>query len=389
MWGDLCEMPEGVETRWASPENPSAAKGGACRGNDGRKRAACRSIKAGETAVLAESHGMPGTLRRIWATFNDRPPAMLRGLRLEIRWDGEEKPAVNVPFADFFCHALGKMTAFENALFSSPEGKSFNCCVPMGFRSGFRMTVTNETECDLSMFFYDVSFTLGDRHPKNLLYFHAYWHRENPTRIGEDYPLLPKISGKGRFLGVNIGVIADTKRYAMAWWGEGEMKFYLDGDTSSPTLCGTGTEDYIGTAWGQGHYSHALQGSPIADAQLQRFGFYRLHLPDPILFWKDIRVEIQQIGCCGMNTAQEWKELGIELRRGEVPVDTTSGKKSVLFEREDDWSSCAWFYLDKPTNMLPDLPSIQERVAGLEEPPPVSTERPPSGVTAAALPALE
>jgi hypothetical protein len=185
-----------------------------------------------------------------------------------------------------------------------------------------------------------------------------------------------------------MGVIADTKRYAMAWWGEGEIKFYLDGDTSSPTLCGTGTEDYIGTAWGQGHYSHALQGSPIADAQLQRFGFYRLHLPDPIWFWKDLRVEVQQIGCCGMNTAQEWKEMGIELRRGEVPVDTTSGKRSVLFEREDDWSSCAWFYLDTPTNRLPDLPSIQERVAGLEEPPPPAA-LPPSSVSVAALPALD
>lgn len=367
MWNDLHQMPEGIQTRWTSPENFDGAKGGACRGNDGRKRSAAIPLKAGETAVLARIEGTSGTVRRIWATISDNSPAMLRGLRLRMTWDGAPAPAVDAPIADFFCQPLGKFSAFENALFSNPEGRSFNTCAPMAFRESALITLTNESGKDLRLLFYDVNLTLGDRHGPEMLYFHAHWRRENPTQIGVDYAILPQVRGRGRFLGVNLGVVSDKARYERAWWGEGEIKMYLDGDTEHPTLCGTGTEDYIGTAWGQGRYSHAYQGSPLAEEEVLRFGFYRLHLPDPVWFYEDLRVDVQQIGCCGMNTAREWKERGITLYLGQEEVVPTMEEKAVKFERQDDWSSCAWFYLDSPVNGLPELPPFAERVAGLDE----------------------
>lgn len=120
----LYEMPlAGVETRWASPENPSGAKGQGGQVNGGRKGAPTIAIKAGEAAVLAEVKGTSGTVRRIWMTFADRSPQMLRSLRIEMYWDGAEKPAVSAPLGDFFGIGLGQSTTFQAALFSSPEGR--------------------------------------------------------------------------------------------------------------------------------------------------------------------------------------------------------------------------------------------------------------------------
>jgi len=144
------------------------------------------------------------------------------------------------------------MVPFENALFSSPEGRSFNSIVPMPFRHNFRMVVTNESDIKLDMFFYEVDWTLGDEHGPDALWLHAHWRRENPTTLRRDYEFLPQIQGRGRLLGVNFGVIGDLCKYHRTWWGEGEVKIFLDGDTQHPTLCGTGTEDYIGTGWDKG-----------------------------------------------------------------------------------------------------------------------------------------
>lgn len=372
MWEPLFRKPAGVVTRWASSENPSAEKSGACRNDDGRKRNACICpLRAGETATLLEVNGTPGCIRRIWSTIADRSPNMLRSLRLEMTWDGADRPAVSVPFGDFFCHPLGQMSPFENALFSSPEGRSFNCCVPMPFRSGARITVTNETDRDLKMFFYDVDLTLGDSHPDDMLYFHAHWRRENPTRAGTDFTVLPEIQGAGRFLGVCFGVRADMEKYFRSWWGEGEWKAWIDGDTTWPTLCGTGTEDYIGTAWGQGRFTHAFQGCPIADEERMRYGFYRLHVPDPVWFDESIRVTMQQIGCWNPEAIRQMRDSGISLRHADKVFDMKTAAETIqygFFEREDDWSSCAWFYLNRPVTHLPELQALGERQAGMELP---------------------
>lgn len=365
----LFVLPKGVQTRWATAENQKGLKGGACVGNDGRKRsAALHALQAGESFTMAEVEGVSGMLRRIWITLMDRRPKMLRGIRLDIYWDGAQTPAVSAPLGDFFCQGPGRMATFENVFFSNPEGRSFNCCVPMPFQTGMKVVVTNETDDNAKLFFYEVDYTTGDAHEPGTLYFHAHWHRENPTALRRDFEILPLLKGRGRFLGANLGVIGNTEVYFKTWWGEGEVKVYLDGDTGHPTLSGTGTEDYIGTAWGQGVFSHAYQGCPLADEEKMQYSFYRFHVPDPVYFQEDIRVTIQQIGCCWTKEQiAQLRDSGIRLFQGDEPLDmdAVAARGFGIFERSDDWSSCSYFYLDQPISNLPPLAPYGERVAGL------------------------
>src|SRR5690606_29763744 len=115
---------------------------------------------------------------------------------------------------------------------SSPEGRSFNYCMPMPLKSGMKLTVTNETDTNLGLLFYDANYTVGDHHPAGTLYLHAHWRRENPTTMRRDFEVLPKLRGRGRFVGVNFGVRANKETYFHSWWGEGEVKAYIDGDTA-------------------------------------------------------------------------------------------------------------------------------------------------------------
>jgi hypothetical protein len=361
-------FPDKVETRWASPENPAGEKGQAGKANGGRKGSPAFPLAAGEQRVLAEVSGTSGTIRRIWITIDDRSPTMLRGLRLYFYWDGAKTPAVSAPFGDYFGVGLGQTATFQSALFSNPQGRSFVCYVPMPFKTGMKLVVTNDTDTDLRLFFYDVDYTIGDRHGEDTLYFHAYFNRQNPTKIQQDYELLPKIEGKGRFLGVNVGVIVNQKRYDKSWWGEGEVKIYLDGDQPLPTLSGTGTEDYIGTGWMLGEYANLYQGCLLANYEQMRYCFYRYHIPDPIYFQSDIRITIQQIGIILPQDVDGLSNAQIRIYRagtGLIEIDTTQLQPFELFEREDDWSSCSYFYLDKPENRLPPLASIEDRLEGL------------------------
>lgn len=364
---DLFRLPAArVETRWASPENPRGARGAGGQADGGRKGRPCVPVAAGQTLVLAEESDVSGTVRRIWLTIDDRSPAMLRGLRLDFFWDGAATPAVSAPLGDFFSQPCGRTVAFESDLFSNPEGRSFCTVVPMPFRTGMRLTLTNESGVDLAMCFYDVDYTVGDAHGPDTLYFHAAFRRENPTVLRRDFAILPPVEGRGRFLGCALGVRADRARYGRTWWGEGEVKAYVDGDDALPTLCGTGTEDYIGTAWGQGAYAHRYQGCPLADLDTGTFGFYRLHVPDPVWFHASLRVDIQQIGWGDAENRAVMRHRGTTpLRTGVEPVpwepDDAAGG---IFEREDDWSATAWFYLDRPENGLPPLAPAAERIAG-------------------------
>jgi len=354
----------GVTTRWASPENFDAARGAGAKTHEGRKGSANFPLAAGEGRTLLNIEGSSGTLRRMWFTLEDRSAEVLRGLRIDIFWDGGASPAVSVPFGDFFAQSLGRTGVFECALFSNPEGRSFNAVVPMPFRSACRVELTNESTVDIASIFYDINVTLGDSHDADVLYFHAHWHRANPTTLRDDFELLPRVTGAGRFLGVNVGVIAHSD----GWWGEGEVKMYLDGDAEFPTLCGTGTEDYIGTAWGQGQYAQLYQGCPIADAENRQYSFYRLHIPDPIFFDTDIRVTMQQLGVCGPTGARENKAAGTPLYRGSQPLnfdDMIANQGCSVYERQDDWCACAYFYLDRPVNGLPPLAPVGSRIADL------------------------
>jgi hypothetical protein len=361
----LFEMPGGVESRWASGENPTGEKGRGGQANGGRKGAPTVAIKAGESRVLAEAKGTSGTVRRIWMTFPDRSPRMLRSLRIDMYWDGAKTPAVSAPLGDFFGIGLGQTTTFQSAFFSNPEGRSFNCFIPMPFRTGMKIVMTNESGEDLGELFYDVDYTLGDKHSASMLYFHAHYRRENPTRLQQDYEMLPRVTGRGRYLGTNIGVIVNQKTYFNTWWGEGEVKIYLDGDSALPTMSGTGTEDYIGTAWGQGAFAHDFQGSPIADEKNMRWCFYRYHIPDPIYFYKEIRVTIQQIGYLAPHSREAIAQAGRRLYRAGPGLVEMDISKDGKFEREDDWSSCTYFYLDRPENNLPPIDAVSKRIEGL------------------------
>ena len=365
-----------MQTRWASPENPRALPGGGGRAGGGRKGRPSVRLPSGKTLVLAEEGaGVSGTVRRIWLTLENRSPEMLRGVRLDFFWDGAETPAVSAPLGDFFQSGLGRMTVFENALFSSPEGRSFCTIAPMPFQSGMKLTLTNETRTDIALLFYDVNYTIGDAHNENTRYFHAHFRCENPTVLRRDYEILPCLSGRGQFLGATMSVTCDRETYGATWWGEGEVKMYLDTDTTHPTLCGTGTEDYLGTAWAQGTFCHAFQGCTIADEEIGAFCFYRFHVPDPVYFAQSLRVTIQQIGHAfgdGLTALQTRAAFRREViyAANDAPALTpadfdASPPSGLLFERSDDWASCAYFLLDTPENGLPPLAPLAERTKGL------------------------
>jgi hypothetical protein len=364
----LYSVPDGIETRWASPENSRGEKGGGAQANGGRKGRSVIPLKAGEQVTLGEVRGSSGTVRRIWASISDRSPAMLRGLRLQMFWDGAARPAVDVPFGDFFGISLGKTTAFQSALFASPEGKSFNCFVPMPFRTGMKIVLTNESGKDLQLLAYDVNYTIGDKHDSSDLYFHAYFRRENPTQLQHDFEVLPEVKGRGRFLGASFGVQANRQLYQDKWWGEGEVKMYLDGDQEWPTLAGTGTEDYIGASWGMNQFSNSYEGAPFADAAKMQYSFYRFHIPDPIYFKTSIRVTIQQIGFIfQQNSEDPINKTGVPLYKAgpgrvEIQKSIRGADSWALFEREDDWSAVAYFYLDQPETNLPPLQPAEQRM---------------------------
>jgi len=361
---DLYHLPPQLDSRWASAENPTGERGQGGHENGGRKGRPALPLPAGKQLILAEVSGHSGTVRRIWITVIQRDPKMLRSLRIDMYWDGARTPAVSAPLGDFFGVGLGRTARFESALFSNPEGRSFNCYIPMPFRTGMKIVVTNEGQTDLGLLFYDVDYTLGDQHGPDMLYFHAYFRHENPTTLQKDYQILPHVQGQGRYLGANLGVIPDRGKYLDEWWGEGEVKIYKDGDHDHATLAGTGSEDYIGTGWGMGEFSNLYQGCTVAEKHV-RYCFYRYHVPDPIYFRQEIQVSIQQIGYLMKGSSLPSSVPGPLYRAG--PGLLAIGKDFVegLYERQDDWSSCVYFYLDKPENGLPPIESVSRRIADL------------------------
>jgi len=376
----IYEFDPNVRTRWSSPENLNGISGAGGKENNGAKGHAFDSIAAGETRTLLDVEGT-GRINRIWITVIDRTPEMLRSLRLDMFWDNEDKPAVSVPLGDFFGVGLGRTAAFQNQFFANAEGRAFQCFIPMPFRDGARITVTNDSPGKLSHIFFDVDYQLEAGWNENTLYFHAYWSRDTATTLARDFEILPAVKGFGRFLGTNVGINANPL-YKTSWWGEGEVKTYLDDDSEWPTLAGTGTEDYIGTGWGQGAYINNYAGCTIADPAGRQWCFYRLHVPDPVYFATSCKVALQQIGGDPKPSVTEMQKSGVPL----IPVTIDSGGKlTLLYEegkitdlasaglpdgwtnyyRSDDLSATAYFYLNTPSSKLPAIQPAAYRTTKL------------------------
>ena len=374
----LYEMPANPQSRLSSFENPNSIKGNGGKTNKTAKGNAFENMEPGETKKLLDIKG-EGAIQRIWLTI-DHNPIKLRSLRLQFFWDDSNKPAVDVPLGDFFGYNLGKQVAFQSALFSSGEGRSYNCYIPMPFKKAAKVLLINEGTERVKLF-YDIDFLL-QKLPLNTLYFHAYWNRQQSGQLGDDYVLLPKVEGKGRFLGISVGLNTDTS-YGKSWWGEGEVKMYLDGDTKYPTINGTGAEDYIGSAWGLGTFTNWYQGCTIANDSTGQFNFYRWHIPDAIYFNKDIKVTIQQIGGWMKEDMKRLNQRGVNFKA--ITVDGPAGFTRLLdmenpplltdsafpegwvnFYRIDDYSSVGYFYLDKPASSLSSLPPLNVRLKGVK-----------------------
>jgi len=372
--------PHILSTRWISFENKTGDKGQGGKENQRAKGHASEMIMPHETKELCNISGC-GIINRIWMTNSmASSPEMMRALRIDMYWDGAEKPAVSAPLGDFFGVGLGRRTPFESALFSDPEGRSFNCFIPMPFRKNARITLTNDSRAEYSDVFYDISYSLTDQHDEDVFYFHACWNRVIKNKLGEDFEIMPKVTGTGRYLGANIGVTVD-RSYGDAWWGEGEVSVFLDGDGKYPTLVGTGTEDYPGSGYGLGLYSHLYQGCTVSDYTNGLHAFYRYHLPDPVYFEKDCLVTILPIGGTIKKKLLDLMESGAVLRpiTGSVgmtfvplldrPMEIKDASIKddswVNFFYEGDWSATAYFYLDSPENGLPLLADYDTRIFDL------------------------
>ncbi len=374
----LFEMQKNAESRLSSFENPNGIKGQGARTNKTAKGNAFEVMQAGETKTLLDIKG-EGMIQRIWMTI-DQTPVRLRSLRLQFFWDNSAKPAVDVPMGDFFVYNTGRQVAFESALFSSGEGRSFNCFIPMPFRSAARVLLINDGKEPVKLF-YDIDFLL-QKLPGEALYFHAYWTRQMSSQLGEDFLVLPKINGAGRFLGMSVGLNTDSA-YGKSWWGEGEVKMYLDGDMQYPTIAGTGAEDYIGSAWGLGVFTNLYQGCTVASDADRQYNFYRWHVPDAIYFKTDIRVTLQQIGGWGKNEVRDLLQKGVNLK--PITVDGPGGFVRLLeiqnspaitdenfpdgwvnFYRVDDYSAVSYFYLNKPVSGLPPLAPLEIRTKNIK-----------------------
>lgn len=337
------------QSRAITAENPDGAVGaGGQAGSNlgaGRKGRPCLTdIPSGATETLAEIDG-PGVIRHIWITVPDSTEAgdhVLRDVVFRCYWDGEDDPSVEVPLGDFFCNGHGqRCTVNSMPIVAAPSG-GFNSYWPMPFGQSARIEIENQHPGELPMFFFQIDYGLTEIED-DAAYFHAQWRRENPTTRAEDFTVVDGIEGRGHFVGTYLAWTALEDH----WWGEGEFKAYIDGDDEYPTICGTGTEDYVGGAWcfvppesdRPQTYSTAFLGYPQFDAgddvqgRPPRHGLYRWHIPDPIRFTDDLRVDIQQIGHNG--------------RR--------------LFERSDDVSAVACWYQEEPHNPFPEFPSQSER----------------------------
>jgi len=236
-----------AETRSISAENPSGEKGGGAKAvpdennpasmlGKGWKVRPCIDLEPQSMTVLADIAG-PGIVQHIWITVD---PKAYRDTVLRMYWDGEETPSVEVPLGDFFCNGHGmRYNVVSIPIAVNPSG-GFNCYFPMPFRKRALITIENQRWEKITGFFYQITYVLTDL-PEKIAYFHAQWRRSMTKREHPEHVIVDGIVGQGHYVGTFIA----WTQFSSGWWGEGEVKFYIDGDTEYPTICGTGTEDYL------------------------------------------------------------------------------------------------------------------------------------------------
>jgi hypothetical protein len=331
-----------ARTRSISPENFTGEKGKAGMSLDGLAKNAARDLGQGwkvspyihilpkQTFVLAEIQG-PGAIQQIWMT----PTGNWRFSILRFYWDGEKTPSVEVPVGDFFACGWGKFAQVSSLPVCVNPGSAFNCYWVMPFRKSCKITMENLDDNQMTLY-YQVNYTLTDI-PADAAYFHAQFRRVNPLKYREVYTILDGVKGWGHYVGTYMCWGSNSS----GWWGEGEIKFFIDGDQEFPTICGTGTEDYFCGSYcfvvddKYREFTTPYSGMPqvlspdgLWNSQ-QRFGLYRWHIMDPIRFEKDLKVTIQALG---------WMSGGRYL-----PL-------------QDDIASVAFWYQQEPHAAFPKLP---------------------------------
>ena len=333
-----------AKTRSISPENFTGEKGEGGKATEGTGAGCARDlgqgwkvspsvrITAGQTFTLAEIEG-PGAIQQIWMT----PTGHWRFAILRIYWDDQEHPSVECPVGDFFACGWQKYAQVSSLAVCVNPGSAFNCYWEMPFRKKCRITVENIAADDMTLY-YQVNYTLTEV-PEDAAYFHAQFRRTNPLPYKDVYTILDGVKGQGQYVGTYMAWGVNNT----GWWGEGEIKFFMDGDGEFPTICGTGTEDYFCGSYNfENQITHQYQeyttpyaGLPqvirpdgVYSAQT-RFGLYRWHVMDPIRFEQDLRVTIQALG---------WR---------------TGGRYLPL---QDDIASVAFWYQTLPTAPFPALP---------------------------------
>lgn len=309
--GNLYRLSD-AKTRSISPENftGQAGKGGMATLEEGSAKDAARElgqgwkvnpyviIKPEEIFTMAEINE-PGAIQHIWMT----PTGNWRYSVIRFYWDDEKEPSVEVPVGDFFGMAWGEYAHLNSMAVTVNPGSAFNCYWAMPFKKKCKITMENIGTEKMSLY-YQIDYTVTQI-PEDAAYFHAQFRRSNPTK-GSSHTLVDGIKGKGQYVGTFMGVGVNNN----GWWGEGEIKFFMDGDSKFPTINGTGAEDYFcgsynfenrktkqyqefSTAYSGLHQVIRPDGAYISQ---QRFGLYRWHIMDPIRFEKDLKVTIQDLG---------------------------------------------------------------------------------------------
>jgi hypothetical protein len=344
--GDLSNLYRlsNAKTFSVSPENVTGAKGQGGMATKGTGEGPARELGRGwkispsiivkpkQTFVLADIDGQ-GAIQHIWMT----PTGTWRYSILRMYWDGEKDPSIEVPVGDFFTMGWGVYAKVQSLAVCVNPGSAFNSYWPMPFRKHAKITMENLDERDMVVY-YQIDYTQTEV-PKDAAYFHAQFRRVNPLPYKDVYTILDGVKGKGQYVGTYLayGVHND------GWWGEGEIKFYLDGDKDFPTINGTGTEDYFCGSYNfenqekkqyeefTSPYSGLIQvikPDGLYKSQ-QRFGLYRWHIADPVRFDSDLKVTMQDLG---------WRSGGRYL-----PL-------------QDDMSSVAFWYQTEPHAVFPPLP---------------------------------